>query len=232
MPVAAPLSEEIYQRMKKLGFDLCRAGGRPRDLIHLLGLSQDQWQRFMDAVHEHAKPRRRTEGHPILIPPTSPTSYVSFRRALNICLPDEWTGGLEFEEYYFGYVEPTVTPVAGPGGRVDSTPSLGSKGVRDMGRIIADHKVQPYKGPVYVANHYRALADIALSSLINWPMQNLREIEASDILSAWEVNDMLNSEGDKIQHLIDEYLKPLRSQLKGLRKETYDWWLPTIVVHT
>lgn len=231
MPAAAPVSEEIYQRWKRLGIDLCSVGGRPRDLILLLGLSQGQWQSFMDSVHEHAKPRKRAEGHPILIPPTSPTSYVAFRRALNLCLPDEWTGGLRFEEYYFGYVEPTVTPLAGPGGIVDSTPSLGSKGVRDMGRIIAGHKIQPYNGPVYVANHYRALADIALGSLTNWPLHELREIEAPDILSAWEVNDMLNSEGDEIQHLIDEYLKPLRSQLKGLRKETYDWWLPTIVVH-
>lgn len=232
MPTTAPLSEAIYQRMKKLGLDLWRAGGRPRDLIHLLGLSQDQWESFMDAVHEHAKPRKRAEGHPILIPPTSPTSYVSFRRALNLCLPDEWTGGLHFQEYYFGYVEPTVTPLAGPGGRVDSTPSLGSKGVRDMGRIIADHKIQPYNGPVYVANHYRALADIALSSLTNRRLQDLQEIEPKSVLSAWEVNDMLNSDDDEIQHLIDEYLKPLRSQLKGLRKDTYDKWLPTIVVHT
>ena len=232
MPTAAPLSEQTYQRVKNLGLDLWRAGGRPRDLIPLLGLSQDQWESFMDAVHEHAKPRKRAEGHPILIPPTSPTSYVSFRRALNLCLPDEWTGGLHFQEYYFGYVEPTVTPLAGPGGRVDSTPSLGSKGVRDMVRIIADHKIQPYNGPVYVANHYRALADIALSSLTNRPLQDLREIEPKSVLSAWEANDMLNSDDDEIQHLVDEYLKPLRSQLKGLRKETYDKWLPTIVVHT
>ena len=231
MPATTPLSEETYQRWKQLGLGLWCAGGRPRNLIPLLGLSQDQWESFMDAVHEHAKPRQRAEGHPILIPPTSPTSYVSFRRALNLCLPDEWTGGLHFHEYYFGYVEPTVTPLAGPGGRVDSTPSLGSKGVRDMGRIIADHKIQPYNGPVYVANHYRALADIALSSLMNWPLQDLREIEPPDILSAWEVNDMLNNDDDEIRHLIDEYLKPLRSQLKGLRKETYDKWLPMIVVH-
>ena len=100
-----------------------------------------------------------------------------------------------------------------------------------MGTIIADHKIQPYNGPVYVANHYRALADIALSSLMNWPLQDLREIEPPDILSAWEVNDMLNNDDDEIRHLIDEYLKPLRSQLKGLRKETYDKWLPMIVVH-
>ena len=151
MPTAAPLSEQTYQRLESLGLDLWRGGGRPGNLIPLLNLAQDQWERFMDTVHEHAKPPGRAEGPPILIPPTSPTSYVSFRRALNLCLPDEWTGGLHFEEYYFGNVGPTGTPLAGPGGRVDSTPSLGSKGVRDMGRIIADHKIQHHDGPVYVA---------------------------------------------------------------------------------
>ena len=215
--------------MEKLALDLCLVGGQPRDLISLLGLSGDQWQNFMETVREHGKPRRRVEGHPILIPPTTPTSYISFRRALNLCLPDEWTGGLHFEDYFFGFVEPTVTPLAGPGGRVDSTPSLGSKGVRDMGRIIADHEIQPYNGPVYVANHYRALADIALSGLVNQSLVELRETEPSSILSAWEANDMLNNEEDEINHLVEEYLKPLRDQLDGVRMEAYDRWLPTIV---
>lgn len=229
MPVAAPLPEETYLRLEKLALDVCRVGGEPRDLIPLLGLSENQWQSFMAAVHEHAQPRRPVEGHPILIPPTSPTSYISFRRALNLCLPNEWTGGLHFEEYFFGFVEPTVTPLAGPGGRVDSTPTLGSKGVRDMGRIIADHKIQPYSGPVYVANHYRALADIALSSLLNLSLEDMREIEPASILSAWEVNDMLNDEDAEINHLVEEYLKPLRGQLNGVRMKAYDRWLPTIV---
>lgn len=98
-----------------------------------------------------------------------------------------------------------------------------------MGRIIADRKIQPYNGPVYVANHYRALADIALDSLMRCSLLDLREVEPRDILSAWEVNDMLNSEDSEIQHLIEEYLKPLRGQLNGLRRETYDRWLPMIV---
>lgn len=229
MPVAVPLPEETYLRLEKQALDVCSAGGEPRYLIPLLGLSENQWQSFMAAVHEHAQPRRPVEGHPILIPPTSPTSYISFRRALNLCLPNEWTGGLHFEEYFFGFVEPTVTPLAGPGGRVDSTPPLGSKGVRDMGRIIADHKIQPYNGPVYVANHYRALADIALSSLLNLSLEDMREIEPASILSAWEVNDMLNDEDAEINHLVEEYLKPLRGQLNGVRMNAYDRWLPTIV---
>lgn len=198
-------------------------------MIPLLGLSEDQWQNFMDAVHERSRPRRRVESHPILIPATSPTSYISFRRALNLKVPGEHTGDRHFQDYFFGFVEPTVTPLAGPGGIVDSTPSLGTKGVRDMGRIIADRKIQPHNGPVYVANHYRALADIALDSLMYLPSAALREAEPRDILSAWDVNDMLNSEDSEIRHLIEEYLNPLRSQLEGLRRETYDRWLPTIV---
>lgn len=229
MPDARPLPEETYQRLKDLALDVWRAGGRPRDVIPLLGLSEDQWQSFMDAVRERLRPRRRVEGHPILIPPTSPTSYISFRRALNLKVPGEHTGDRHFQDYFLGFVDPTVTPLAGLGGIVDSTPSLGTKGVRDLGRIIADRKVQPYKGPVYVANHYRALADIALDSLMYVPLAALRESEPRDILSAWDVNDMLNSEDSEIRYLVDEYLKPLRGQLEGLRRETYDRWLPTIV---
>ena len=229
MPVTRPLPEETFQRWKDLARDLYRAGGRLRDLIPVLGLTEEQWQCFMDSVFEHATPRRPVEGHPILIPPTSPTSYISFRRALNLSTPDEHTGDLHFQEYFFGYVEPTVAPLTGPGGIVDSTPSLGSKGVRDMGKIIADEGIQPYNGPVYVANHYRALADIALDSLLDTPLEELREIDPKFILSAWEVNDVLNGDEAEIKQLVEEYLKPLRCQLEGVRRDTYDWWLPTIV---
>ena len=229
MPDALPLPEETFQRWKNLAFALWRAGGTIRSLIPLLGLTAEQWQSFVDSVHERATPQRPVEGHPILIPTTSPTSYISFRRALNLSAPGEHTGGLHFQEYFFGFVEPTVAPLTGPGGIVDSTPSLGSKGVRDMGRVIADGGIQPYNGPVYVANHYRALADIALDSLLDTPVEELREIEPKSILSAWEVNDMLNNDEAEIGHLVEEYLKPLRRQLEGLRRDTYDRWLPTIV---
>ena len=63
-------------------------------------------------------------------------------------------------------------------------------------------------------------------------MEDLRDLEPQSVLPAWEVNDMLNSDDDEIRHLIDEYWQPLRSQLKGLQRETYDRWLPTVVVHT
>ena len=61
-----------------------------------------------------------------------------------------------------------------------------------MGKIIADEGIQPYRGPVYVANHYRALADIALDALLDRRLEDSREIQPKSILSAWEVNDMLS----------------------------------------
>ena len=98
-----------------------------------------------------------------------------------------------------------------------------------MGKIIADEGIQPYGGPVYVANHYRVLPDFALDSLLDRPVEELREIQPKSILSAWEVNDMLNGVDAEIEHLVEQYLKPLRIQLEGVRRDTYDRWLPTIV---
>ena len=230
MHATPPLSEETYQRWKQLALNLCRGGGWPRDLIPLLGLSQEQWQSFLDALGDHSRPRGPVERYPVQIPPTSPTSYISCEHALSISLPGEHTGGGGFNGFSSGCLKPTVAPLAGPGGIADSTPSLGSKGVRDMGRIIAGRKVQPYDGPVYVANHYRALADIALRELMDTPIEKVRELHPHYILSASEVNDMLNFEEEEIDLLVDEYLRPLGSQLQGIRKDAFDRWLPTIVV--
>lgn len=230
MPATPPISEETYQRWKQLALNLCRAGGWPRDLIPLLGLSEDQWQSFLDALGEPSGPRGPVERYPVQIPPTSPTSYISCEHALSISLPGEHTGGGSFKGYFFACLEATVAPLAGPGEIVDSTPSLGSKGVRDMGRIIADHKGQPSNGPVYVANHYRALADIALRELMDSPIEEVRELHPHDVLSASNVNDMLNFEDEEIDLLVEEYLRPLGSQLQGIRKDAFDRWLPTVVV--
>jgi len=56
---------------------------------------------------------------PIEIPPTTPLSYVSFNRALNLRLPDEETGDWHFYSAFF--CEPDEMPtekasLAGPGG--------------------------------------------------------------------------------------------------------------------
>lgn len=94
--------------------------------------------------------------YPILIPETSPTSCSFLRRAFNLWFDDDedfLTGGWHFEECFFGHPEPTYAPLAGRNGLTTTELALGTKRVRDMGRVIADRGIQPCDGPVWVANH-------------------------------------------------------------------------------
>lgn len=100
-----------------------------------------------------------------------------------------------------------------------------------MGRIIADHEIQPYAGSVYVANHYRALTDIAAYDFLAESLDNLSQAPLECILSPWEINDVLNNEEAELELLIEDYLKPLRGQLEGTRREAFECWLPTVVCY-
>lgn len=43
----------------------------------------------------------------------------------------------------------------------------GSRGVRDMGRAIGDYGIKLYAGTIRIANHYRAIADVAMDRICN-----------------------------------------------------------------
>ena len=90
-----------------------------------------------------------------------------------------------------------------------------------MGRLIGVHGTKPYDGPVWVANHYRAIADIATDSICS------RHWEAATF-PAHQIDEWLWSEED-FDILVDDYLKPMREQGPGRRREAYDEWLPTVV---
>ena len=186
----------------------------------VLGLSEERWKEFLQWLEDRSAPRQPDRRYPILIPETSPTSYISFKRALNLRLPDEWTGDWHFRVSFFGYPDRSYAPLAGPNGLVDTTPTLGSRGVRDMGRLIADYGIKPYDGPVWAANHYRAIADMA--------MHQLQGYCSSEVLPACQIDDWLWSEED-FDILVEDYLKPLRAQIRGRRRKAYDEWLPTVV---
>ena len=219
MTHAAQLSDETFRKWKKLAMELWRAGGKPRDLIPVLGLSEEQWRCFMDMIHARHQLLQPASDTPIRIPPTTPTSYVSFVCALNLKLPGELTGDWHFRTSFFCNPGQFSAPVAGPGGWVDTTPSLGTKGVRDMGRVIAARKIKPYDGPVYVANHYRAIADMVMDDLLEGPLDC--------IFPPCTINDYLNEEAN-IERLVNEYLKPMRGQLDLTRRTAFDRWLPTV----
>ncbi len=130
------------------------------------------------------------------------------------------TGDWRFEVSFFGYPARSYARLAGRNGLVDTTLTLGSGGVRDMGHQIANRSIKPYDGPVWVANHYRAIADMAMSML--------QGRCSAEVLPACQINDWMWTQED-IDVLVEDYLKPLRGQTRGPRREAFDQWLPTVV---
>ncbi|MDE0627713.1 MAG: hypothetical protein OXH99_15070 [Bryobacterales bacterium] len=78
--------------------------------------------------------------------------------------------------------------MAGTGTAVDTTTTLGSQGVRDMAELLGRYRVKPYSGPVYVANHYRAIVDLAL--------QELQEGERPVFATPHRINDRIRTRED------------------------------------
>lgn len=152
-------------------------------------------------------PRFPDRGHPILIPVTSPTSYISFKRALNLRLDGEFTTGIwHFETRLCGYPEPTYAPLAGHDGLENTVPVLDSLGVRDMDRDIASYGMKPYNGPVWMPNHYRAIGDIAMHQLLGeWPWE---------VFPTCHIDARLRSEED-FEILARDYLQPLQGLVGG-----------------
>ena len=223
------LPDETYYKWEELALKLMWAGGDAEDLIPLLGLSDEQYERFMVTLHwrttSYRNPKR---DEPIGIPETSPTRYISFMRALNLTLPEEWTGDWHFDVSFFGYTQGETAGLAGEGTDVDTTPSLGSRGVRDMGRIIANAGIKPYDGPVWVADHYRALADLCAEHLLKMSVEDLEEDPLWYTYPSGNINQYLNSQ-EQVDRLVADYLVPFRGQLSSRRQPAFDAWIPTLV---
>lgn len=210
-----------YERWKELSNEYLSGGrGTLEGFRKAMDLSESVMNAFEDEFNARNRPRRPTPDTPILIPDTSPTRYISFQFALNIRFPWEFSGAEHFEATYFGYREARYADVAGTGTAVDSTPSLGSKGVRDMAERLEKLKVKPHNGPVYVANHFRAIADIAL--------EEIQQGEGPVFATPHKINNWIRTRED-METLREKYLKPMRSQLGKAEREAFDKWIPTIV---
>lgn len=160
----------------------------------------------------------------VRIPVTTPTHYVSYEAALNLRLPGEHTGDWHGDVPFITDVDhPSTIALAGPGEWADTTPSLGSKGVRNMAHILEGEYIPRGCGPVWVANHYRAIADYVLVDTQEcWCATRPRHVPV------YNINQWLNT-AEQIEQLVDEYLKPLRNQLSPQEKALHDAWLPTVV---
>jgi hypothetical protein len=156
----------------------------------------------------------------IEIPLTSPQCYISFKHALNLRFPQEDTGEWHFLTAFFDDHEKSRSaPLAGAGEGVDTTPSLGDLGIREMSQILKAQQIMFTDTPVYVANHYRAIADLAMLQLLKGQMPT--------IATARAINQWLDTE-EQINHLVNDYLMPLRSQLDKATKNIFDKWIVTV----
>ncbi len=165
-----------------------------------------------------------TQFCPVRVPVTAPNRYISYQAALNLRLPDEHTGDWHQDDSFFTTPDnPHVLTLAGPGGWGDSTPSLGSKGVRNMAHLLANWVIPAGCGPVWVANHYRAIADYAV-------------LDTADALArktarycpVYTINQWLDTE-KQIEHLVEEYLKPLSEQFTPEMRTVHEKWLSTVI---
>ncbi len=158
---------------------------------------------------------------PIEIPSTTPQRYISFNCALNLRAPGEDTGDWHFLVSFFCAAdEPRRSAsLAGHGMEIDTTPSLGDLGVRDMAEILECQNVRANSGPVFVANHYRAIADIAFAEVQgkHFPRR----------VTNRGVNQWLDTP-EQVGTLVSEYLDCLPSQLSGTELALYNEWLSTI----
>ncbi len=161
---------------------------------------------------------------PLPIPSTQPECYISFKQALNLRYPSEDTGDWHFEPAFYERVDlpprQHPIPLAGKGQTVDSTPSLGLLGVRDMAVVMAQQGLPVIPSqPVYVANHYRAIADLAL--------MDLQEARRPGYATNQQINSWLDNV-EQIQHLKLNYLQPLAVQLSGTALFLFKEWITTI----
>ncbi len=160
----------------------------------------------------------------LAVPETHPGHYISFKHALNLRFSDEDTGDWHFQSAFFNRADchpgDRSIPLAGKGEAVNTLPSLGTKGVRDMANVMAQANI-PIKPsqPVYVANHYRAIADLAMMELQQGRIPNCA---TNDAINSW-----LDTP-EQIEHLKQNYLELLANQLSGQALRVFKEWILTV----
>jgi hypothetical protein len=167
---------------------------------------------------------READLRPVVIPETDPRHYISFKHALNLRYPDEDTGDWHFHSAFFYRADfhpsDCSIPLAGLGETVDTVASLGTKGIRDMANVMAQAQIPTKPNqPVYVANHYRAIADLAMLELQQARIPSCATNEA--------INNWLDTP-EQIEHLRQHYLEPLENQLSGEALRVFNEWILTV----
>ncbi len=151
-----------------------------------------------------------------VLPDTSPDRYISFLRALNVHEDGEDTGDWHQMATWFTDNRMDKRPAASVVGRgcgVDTTPALGTSGVRDMGKVLFEREIIDIPGQVWVADHMRAIADIVY----------VDSAEGRDRRHAShrQINSWLHTE-EQIAKLRKDFLRPLGDIVPSEHKPAHE----------
>lgn len=138
----------------------------------------------------------------LMLPPTSAKHYLTGKTALNIPSP-EGTGDWHFAETFEGFAgrTPKHFLVAGID-TVDTTRFLGDEGIYNCREQLLKRGINLAPGPIYAADHYRAIVDMILNALHrNW------DFEGAVILDDWLPE---SAEKDRLLFLIERIRPGLR----------------------
>ncbi|MDR2091655.1 MAG: hypothetical protein LBP62_08455 [Clostridiales bacterium] len=94
----------------------------------------------------------------LTIPKTTMQTYISGTQALNV--PDETSGDWHFYTVWFSPFEETVT-LYGEGQERNTNEIYGTFGIYDKKAVLERYGISSETPEVYVANHYRAILDLA-----------------------------------------------------------------------
>ena len=143
-------------------------------------------------------------------PVTSRALYISGIQALNLRANgiDDPTGDWHFVNAFFTPAsQPQDVPLYGAGGAwIDTHKSLSSRGIRDLSAIVRQQGLVAPEGPVWVANFYRAIADIVAL--------DARAQRSPGMASVATINQWLDTP-EEIAHLKQDYLAPLATRFHG-----------------
>ena len=107
--------------------------------------------------------------------------------------------------------------LAGEGMPINSNDSLADLGIREMSKDLKREGVISHDAPVFVANHYRAIADIVMSEV---QAKRFPKRATNRCINQW-----LDTE-EQVDTLISEYLSHLPNQLEGSALSIFnDWFL-------
>jgi hypothetical protein len=154
-----------------------------------------------------------------MVPPTTPRTYISGMYALNICAPEDETGGDWHGDIFYwheGAERERVITLAGDGTPMNTNPIYGDYGVYEgKNRVVKmGLRLDASVEKVFIANHYRAILDLLYGSIAEYG-------KVYELTGA--TDDWLDNEKQKMFLL--KMAAKMRGVFDGEKKDALERWI-------